>query len=179
MNDPAEWEAIHKSRMWGTYPDIHVVRQVKKFIAQWDDDNHRPEALDIGAGVGACSAMMGNEGMAVTAFDGAKTAIINMPHHRSVVPMVADAQTVEFPAESFDFILDNFTLTNIEEPPWERILSWLRPGGWMVCASFRFAPKGTPKTWRHSEVGDLVEIHESWVEGRSFSFDVRRYIKPS
>ncbi len=178
MNDVAEWEAIHKSRMWGTYPDIHVVRQVKKFMAQWDDDDYKPEALDIGCGVGACSSMMANEGMAVTAIDGSKTAIINSAIQSRMVRMrVADAQTVEFPAESFDFILDNLSLTYVQSPPWERIMSWLKPGGWLVSASFETAPKGTPVAYEHKEPGCVVERHSSWVEGNAFSFVVRKYVK--
>ncbi len=179
MNDIAEWEAIHKSRQWGTYPDIHVVRQVKKFIAQWEDDHHRPEALDIGSGVGACSNLMSDEGMAVTAFDGSRMAIINTLPYRNVKLLLADAQTVEFAAESFDFILDNLSLTCVEHPPWERILSWLKPGGWLVHASFEKAPAGTPKAWEHQAPGDVVERHASWVEGNAFSLVVRRYVKPS
>lgn len=180
MNSVAEWEEIHKSRMWGTYPDIHVVRQVKKFMAQWNDDEYKPEALDIGCGVGACSSMMANEGFAVTAFDGSKSAIVNANiSSRMVRVMVANAKTVEFTPESFDFILDNLSLTYLEHPPWERILSWLKPGGWLIHASFETAPKGTPVAWEHKEPGHAVERHSSWVEGNAFSFVVRKYVKPS
>lgn len=183
MNDPAEWEAIHQSRMWGTYPDVHVVRQVKKFMATWGSVAG-PCSLDIGCGVGACSFMMDDVGMWVTAIDGSKTAIEHMEtaakreNWLDLKMMVANAQTVEFPAESFDFILDNFTLTYLEHPPWERILSWLRPGGWMIHASFETAPKGTPMAWEHKEPGHVVERHSIWVEGNAFSFVVRKYVKP-
>jgi 2-polyprenyl-3-methyl-5-hydroxy-6-metoxy-1,4-benzoquinol methylase len=177
MNDVAEWEAIHQSRMWGTYPDIHVVRQVTKFLSQ--GRNSRPAALDIGCGAGACSYMMADKGMIVTAIDGSPSAVNRMERQHPLLSKgVADAQTVEFPDESFDFILDNFTLTNIEHPPWERILSWLRPGGWLVHASFELPPKGSPRTWEHREPGHVVERHSSWVEGNAFSFAVRRYVKP-
>lgn len=183
MNDPAEWEAIHQSRHWGTYPDIHAVRQVKKFMHHWAGGKPAfivsPKALDIGCGVGACAVMMGDQNMEVTAFDGSQTAIERMVvFDPGVTAMVADAQTVEFPANSFDFILDNFTLTNIETPPWERILSWLKPNGWLIHASFETAPKGTPVAYEHKEPGHVVERHTSWVEGNAFSFVVRRYVKP-
>lgn len=179
MNDPAEWEAIHQSRMWGTYPDIHVVRQVKKFMAQRKSDEF-PDALDIGCGVGACSFMMRTEGMYVNAIDGSQTAIDRMYRpYIAIKTWVADAQNVEFPANYFDFILDNFTLTNIEHPPWERILSWLKPGGWLVHASFSVGPKDSPKTWHHTSPGEEVERHEIWNEHGSHAFTVRRYIKPS
>lgn len=184
MNSVAEWEEIHRSRMWGIFPDIHTVRQVSKFLRGWDDRPDLPKALDIGCGVGSCSNMMHELGMDVTAFDGSETAINRLSHGMRMRGdewgmniLCADAQTMEFPAESFDFILDNFTLTYLESPPWERILSWLRPGGWLVHASFETAPKGTPKAWEHKEPGSVVERHSSWVEGNAFSFAVRKYVK--
>lgn len=185
MNDPAEWEAIHKSRMWGTYPDIHVVRQVKKFRGQWKGE-FWPYALDIGCGAGANTMMMVREGMDVAAFDGSETAIKHMVnavsdngYERRVAVSVADVQAIELASESLDFILDNFTLTNIEHPPWERILSWLKPGGWLVHASFSVGPKDSPKTWHHTSPGEEVERHEIWNDHGSHAFTVRRYIKPS
>ncbi len=191
MNDPAEWEKIHQEKEWGAYPDIHVVRAVKKFLAQpkWASELAKlptaehvmwPDALDIGCGAGACTGMMAEQGMAVTALDGSETAIRRMNERGICVDsMVADAQSVEFPAESFDFILDNFTLTNIQEPPWNRIMSWLKPGGWLIHASFEVSPKGTPQTWQHLSPGHVVERHSSWVEGNAFSFVVRKCAKPS
>ena len=174
-----EWEKIHQEREWGRSPDIHCVRQVKKFMAQWKG-NENPDALDIGCGVGACSLMMKQAGMYVNAIDGSQSAM-----DRTCWPLygikawVADAQTVEFTAESFDFILDNLSLTYVQSPPWERIMSWLKPGGWLIHASFEEAPKGTPKAWHHLSPGNVVERHSSWVEGNAFSFVVRKYVKPS
>ena len=169
------WEAIHQSRMWGVWPDIHVVRQVKKFSSQWNQPTVAA-ALDIGCGVGACSLLMNENNMRVTSFDGSVTAVKRMAE-AGWRAMVADAQTVDFPAESFDFILDNLSLTYLEHPPWERIMSWLKPGGWLIHASFEEAPKGTPKAWHHLSPGHVVERHTSWVEGNAFSFVVRKYVK--
>lgn len=184
MNSVDEWEAIHKSRHWGTWPDIHAVRQTKKFLAGWDWKPALPKALDIGCGVGACTNMMHQMGVDVVAFDGSETAIKDVMHDARMVEsgiraMVADAQTVEFQSQSFDFILDNLSLTYLEHPPWDRILSWLRPGGWLIHASFEMAPKGTPRAWEHQSPGHVVERHSSWVEGNAFSFVVRKYVKPS
>jgi 2-polyprenyl-3-methyl-5-hydroxy-6-metoxy-1,4-benzoquinol methylase len=186
MNDVAEWEAIHKSRMWGTYPDIHVVRQVKKFMAHHAEQMKHvpfrviPMALDIGCGVGACSEMMNGEGLLVTAIDGSETAVRNMQNRGSDISVyVADAQEMEFPPMHFDFILDNLSLTYLEHPPWNRIMSWLKPSGWLIHASFEEAPRGTPKAWHHLSPGNVVERHSSWVEGNAFSFVVRKYVKPS
>lgn len=187
MNDPAEWEAIHQSRHWGTYPDIHVVRQVKKFMAGWKERMSTvpkwvtPQALDIGCGAGANTGMMCDEGMNVYAFDSSETALGHMCYrleNKSFFPAKCTVQEFEAPHQ-FDFILDNFTLTNIEHPPWERILPWLKPGGWLVHASFEKSPAGTPMTWEHKEPGSAVERHSSWVDGNAFAFVVRKYVKPS
>ena len=187
MNDIAEWEAIHKSRIWGTYPDIHVVRQVKKFLAQWREQMKHvpfrvsPTALDIGCGAGASAFMLDNEGVMVTAIDPSPTAVSNLcdlmtPDSR-ISPAVCSIQ--DFAAEGqFDLIIDNLSLTYLQEPPWNRIMSWLKPSGWLIHASFEEAPKGTPKAWHHLSPGNVVERHTSWVEGSAFSFVVRRYVKP-
>lgn len=180
MNDTAEWEAIHRSRHWGTYPDIHVVRQVKKFLAGWPAPM-MAEALDIGCGAGASTGMMCDEGMLVYAFDSSATALGHMCDrlgNKSFFPAKRTVQDFEAPHQ-FDFILDNFTLTYLERPPWERILSWLKPGGWLVHASFEKAPTGTPLAYEHKEPGHVVERHTSWVEGNAFTFAVRKYVKPS
>lgn len=170
-----EWEKIHQSRAWGKYPDIHMVRQVKKFLS---GRPYPPVALDIGCGVGANSMMLCNEGIGVVAIDVSETALGRFPRHDMIIDAkVADAQTVEFDAESFDLIIDNFTLTYLEHPPWERILSWLKPGGWLVHASFELFPSGTPRAWAHQSPGHVVERHSSWVEGNAFTFAVRKYVK--
>ena len=184
MNDVAEWEAIHKSRMWGTYPDIHVVRQVKKFMAGWNqqaDSLKKPYALDIGCGVGAQAKMIHQEGMAVFAIDSSPTAIERLGTKNAYRPgfNAKCANITEYtPDRQFDFILDNLSLTYVQEPPWNRIMSWLKPGGWLIHASFEEAPKGTPKAWHHLSPGNVVERHSSWVEGNAFSFVVRKYVKP-
>lgn len=192
MNHPAEWESIHQSRAWGTYPDIHVVRQVKKFLAQqeWAEKFRLlarrdisgfkcPDALDIGCGAGANTGMMCDEGMSVYAFDLSETAIGHMCNRlgdRSFFPAKSTVEDFS-PPHQFDFILDNFTLTYLEHPPWERILSWLKPGGWLVHASFELFPSGTPRAWAHQSPGHVVERHSSWVEGNAFTFAVRKYVK--
>lgn len=191
MNDPAEWEAIHQSRHWGTYPDIHVVRQVKAFRAEWyrSDNDGTPVALDIGCGAGAHSFMLQQEGLSVVAIDVSETALKRLRgddrrgsitvHQMDICSGTAPFSDRAKTVSQFDFILDNFTLTNIEQPPWDRILSWLKPGGWLVHASFSVGPKDSPKTWHHTSPGEEVERHEIWNEHGSHAFTVRRYIKPS
>jgi SAM-dependent methyltransferase len=44
-----EWEAIHQSRHWGTYPEVYMARQVKSFMT---GKTGTVAALDIGCGAG-------------------------------------------------------------------------------------------------------------------------------
>jgi trans-aconitate methyltransferase len=174
-----EWEEIHQSRPWGKHPDIHCVRQVKKFLAQHPAPLI-PQALDIGCGAGANTGMMCDDGMEVYAIDSSETALAHMCNRlgdKPFFPHLCSVQEFE-PPHQFDFILDNFALTYLEHPPWNRIMSWLKPGGWLIHASFEEAPKGTPKAWHHLSPGNVVERHSSWVEGNAFSFVVRKYVKP-
>lgn len=187
MNSVAEWEEIHKSRQWGAYPDIYCVRQVKSFLREWKYRDHgdsltcSPEALDVGCGAGANTGMMCDEGMDVYAFDSSATALDRMCvrlGNKAFFPHLATVEEFE-PPHQFDFILDNLSITYLEHPPWERILSWLKPGGWLIHASFETAPAGTPKAWEHRFPGNVVERHLSWVDRSSFAIVVRKYVKPS
>ena len=172
-----EWEAIHQSRHWGTYPEVYAVRQVKAFMA-----SRQPrgvEALDIGCGVGAHSWMMSREGMVVTAIDVSPTAVARLPQVApGVIALVRDVRDMEFHAGSFDFILDNLSLTHVEKPPLDRILSWLRPGGRLVSASFLVPPPGAPKSWPVS-IGTRIETHTREVDGHTHVIGLGRYDKPT
>lgn len=191
MNDTLEWEHIHRSRHWGVYPDVYMVRQVKAFLkgrnlgpsvahrgfpaAFLSDAVAKPKALDIGCGAGAHALMMLAEGMDVTAFDSSPTAIERMAK-LGMQGRVMTVQEAEFPNASFDFILDNLTLTNVEHPPWDRITRWLKPGGWLVWASFEVQPQGSPQTWLHDHFGEEVERQMTLRDGRWSSLSVRRYV---
>ena len=183
MNTNANWESIHQSRHWGTYPAEYMVRQVKAFTA-WHDDQMKhvpftviPTSLDIGCGVGAHSWMMEREGMRVTAIDVAPTAIARLP---AIAPgvgaSVGDIMTAEYPAESFDFILDNLSLTHCEKPPIDRIKSWLKTGGWFVSAVFQPGPEGAPQSWAH-QFGPIIEA-VGIVRGRdTYGIQVQKWVK--
>ena len=170
-----EWEAIHQSRHWGTYPSEYMVRQVKHYMAT---NTGRANALDIGCGVGAHSWMMDREGLGVTAIDVSPTAIARLP---AVAPgvsaYVCDIASASFLPGSFDFILDNLSLTHVEKPPLDRILSWLSPGGRLVSASFLVPPPGAPKSWPVN-IGTRIETHTREVDGHTHIIGLSRYDKP-
>lgn len=169
-----EWEAIHQSRHWGTYPAEYMVRLVKQFMAGRSDT---PSALDIGCGAGAHSWMMEREGMSVSAIDISPTAIARMPQIApSALAFVGDITVAEWSPMSFDFVLDNLSLTHVERPPMERILSWLKPGGVFVSASFLIPPHGAPRSWPHA-IGELLETHEISRSGHSHKIGVHKWSK--
>ncbi len=168
------WEQIHQSRHWGSYPSEHMVRQVKAFMAVRDT----ADALDIGCGVGAHSWMMQREGMRVAAIDVAPTAIARLPAIApGVSASVGDIMTAEYPAESFDFILDNLSLTHVEWPPIDRIKSWLKPNGWLVSAVFQPGPEGAPQSWAH-QIGPIVEAYGVCRDGKVHGIQVQRWVQP-
>lgn len=185
MNTNANWESIHQSRHWGIWPSEYMVRQAKAFTAWYDDQmKHvpfpvRPTSLDIGCGVGSHSWMMQREGMIVTAIDVAPTAIARLPMVAPEVDAsVMDVMNAQYPPESFDFILDNLSLTHVEKPPIDRIISWLKPGGWFVSAVFQPGPEDAPPSWPH-QFGPIVEAY-GVVRGVRYNhgIQVQRWVKP-
>ncbi len=178
------WEQIHQSRHWGKYPETYAVRQVKAFTAEYDERMKHvpfaviPTSLDIGCGVGAHSWMMQREGMRVTAIDVAPTAIARLPMVAPEVDAsVMDIMSAEYAPESFDFILDNLSLTHVEKPPLERIKSWLKPGGWFVSAQFQPGPDDAPPWWTH-DVGPIIEAYGIARGIKVHGIQLQRWVKP-
>lgn len=174
MND---WEQIHQSRHWGTYPDPYMVRQVKAFLSSYKKNTGTLHALDIGCGAGAHTWMMNKEGMSVWALDISSTALSQLKDIPCVKCLGDVNAYVNFEPGMFDFILDNVSLTHVEKPNWDRILSWLRPGGWLVSASFDFWPEPGLKAWFHP-VGEAVERHQRVTQTAFYSIVLHRYVKP-
>jgi SAM-dependent methyltransferase len=170
-----EWEAIHQSRHWGTYPEVYMVRQVKAFMRQCSNTG-TIHALDIGCGAGAHTWMMSREGMSVWALDVSPTALSRL---REIPCMrcLGDVNTYEsFQPSQFDFILDNVSLTYEEKPDWQRILGWLKPGGWLVSASFSHPPKNTPPAWHHP-IGDLIGTYSFSGDDDAWDIKLHKYVK--
>lgn len=180
------WELIHRTRKWGTYPAEYVVRQVIAFFrtAAPRTAAYRPTALDIGCGAGAHSCMMESEGFDVTAIDVSPTAIQRLLARNvfSGTAMIHDITSGHAPmnygvAQGFDFILDNLSLSHVQNPPLERILSWLNPGGWFIGAVFTVPPEGVLPTWPYS-IGEVIEEHAITRMGKQHVIQVMKYVKP-
>lgn len=170
------WEAIHQSRHWGTYPSEYMVRLVRQFMSGRSGD---VAALDIGCGAGAHSWMMDREGMSVTAIDISPTAVARLG---TIAPgakiYVGDIVVAEWAPASFDFIMDNLTLTHVERPPMDKIRSWLKPNGWLVSAVFSETPDGTPENWNHHLGAPVERITRSVTGIGTYEILVQKYEKP-
>ncbi len=152
-----------------------MVRQVKAFMAGRIDP---VAALDIGCGAGAHSWMMEREGMRVSAIDISPTAIARMPQIApSALPFVGDISVAEWAPASFDFILDNLSLTHVDKAPLERIKSWLKPGGWLVSAQFQPGPDDAPPWWTH-DVGPIIEAYGIARGIKVHGIQLQRWVKP-
>ena len=92
--------------------------------------------LDIGSGEGANARELRFRGHRVVTVDKDPTVECNHPCD------IGDFK----PENSFDFIYDVNTLCHVEDPPFEKIKSWLKPRGifYSVCPS-DFTFKGVAK----------------------------------
>lgn len=69
-----EWENIFRTRSWGQYPDLELVRFCMR---QWPDRAARENTtvLELGCGTGANIKMLFENGFTTHGIDGSKTAI--------------------------------------------------------------------------------------------------------
>ena len=139
-----KWEAIHKDREWGRYPDNHLVRFIKR-----NRLNIGHGVLDIGCGVGAQSQFMGEQGLHVTAIDASEAAIVRASKYPySLVDYeIADVTALPYKDEAFSLVTDVCCLQHIPDPhhivAMQEITRVLKPGGML----FSVAAK-----WDHSQM---------------------------
>ena len=69
-----DWEDVHQSRIWGTWPDEFLIRTVNKYLGK--ERGSRRYALDIGCGVGASFPLLVEHGYVVYGIDISPTAAI-------------------------------------------------------------------------------------------------------
>lgn len=120
------WDKANQGRQ-ARYPDTTVVRFVARNF--YDAPNRsKIHFLDIGSGRYAPhTKFLEGEGFTVTAIDFSHTALAH--HHMDI--RAADL----FSDETFDCILDFNSLCHVEDPPIEKIYSWLKKDGifFSVC----------------------------------------------
>ena len=108
----------------------------------------RPKALDIGCGSGAGIRLLEDCGFDVTAFDVSPTAVGRV-QSKSAYVFAAGIEDVAFEPASFDFVMDNLTLTHVGSPDFDKIRGWLKPNGWFVSAMFEHGPRDAPEARNH------------------------------
>lgn len=127
------WDAANQGRQ-AKYPDTAVVRFVARNFYS-EPDRSKVHFLDIGSGRHAPhTRYLEGEGFTVTSVDFSQNSLAHI--HQ-------DIRSVDsFDAESFDCILDFNTLCHVEDPPFAKIKTWLKPGGYF----FSVTPRDD--TWR-------------------------------
>lgn len=116
------WNHILTSSRQSDEPDTNVVRFIaRNYYAV--SDRTQVTFLDIGSGRHApITTYLIRKGFtSVTAVDFAPGALAHIHHDICSLDSLA--------ADSFDCVLDNNTLCHVENPPVEKIKTWLKPGG--------------------------------------------------
>lgn len=114
--------------------------------------------LDLGCGSGVPVAhSLVAAGHHVTGVD---ISEVQISRARKLLPQAdfirADATSLTFPEGSFDAVVSLYVLIHIpldEQPPLlERIATWLRPGGWLLCCTGQDEWTGLDENWLGSGV---------------------------
>jgi SAM-dependent methyltransferase len=94
------------------------------------------QVLDLGCGYGHYSELLARKGAKVLGIDRAELMIAEAKKRSGdlIDYRVADIETVELPAESFDVVVSNLAFHYLSDLRrlFDRIFAWLRPGGQLV-----------------------------------------------
>ncbi len=139
------WNAIHAQRRWGSWPPESIVSY---FCRTFPTDRRQIRVLDLGCGAGACTRMLVDEGFSVTAIDCSMDALAQVRHglRKWQLPhcdiFCGDiTEPLQFVDASFDVVLDNLTLSHIEDAPRAAVVREihrvLKPGGRFITRRFK------------------------------------------
>jgi len=123
--------------------DRDEARRLHALAAAYDGMTHRlliprltgsaARCIDVGAGVGTVAAWLASRGCTVTALDRDAGLLHASEHAFAVVEadVCADAYR---PGPIFDLVFTRFLLMHLSarEAVLDRLLSWVKPGGWLV-----------------------------------------------
>ncbi|KAM3612427.1 uncharacterized protein V6R79_008077 [Siganus canaliculatus] len=145
--------------------------------------------LELGAGIGRFTSHLLTKAQHVTAVDFMESFVEknrqNNGHHSNVTFIQADVTKMDVPKNSIDFIFSNWLLMYLTDEELmavtEKMLSWLRPGGFLFfresCnhrsgdSKRDFNPTYYRTDAQYSQLVSSVQIEES-KEGKNFGFDV-------
>jgi len=113
------WDGIITSTRQATEPETIFVR----FVDRNYPIGSKVHFLDIGSGRNANHTvwLIHKRGFNVTAIDSAPSALAHI--HQDICSVDS------FAPDSFDCCIDINTLCHVEDPPIEKIKTWLKPGG--------------------------------------------------
>lgn len=176
MTTPTEivqvWDTIHKSRVWGSYPNEAIIRLVKR--ARFEP---YARALDIGCGAGANTWFLARENFTVTGIDGSATALIRAADriardglHADLVQGVIPDVFKGIRDKSFDLAVDSYCLylLSLDEmfTAINEVHRILRPGGRFI--SLVFAPATSPAVLAEGG-GQVLSKPQVFGQFKSFS----------
>ncbi|XP_066574847.1 phosphoethanolamine methyltransferase isoform X2 [Amia ocellicauda] len=146
--------------------------------------------LELGAGIGRYTGHLVKKARHVTAVDFMQTFVDknrqDNGHHGNAEFIQSDVTRLAFPLHSFDLIFSNWLLMYLTDEELlsltERMLSWLRPGGYLFFRESCFHKSGdskvsfnptryrSPANYNHLVTSVVWEELES--SGRSYGFDI-------
>lgn len=150
----------------------------RRFIDPWLADYHPPaehrQAIVVAAGLGDDAAALASEGLAVTAFDAAPTAVEWARTRHPAAPVdwhTADLFALPAPwASAFDLVIEVFTIQSIEPARQvdaaAAVRGLLAPGGSLVAVALHHDGH------RQTE-GPPWPLHPSTLEGLTADLDER------
>ena len=136
----AHWENIFKSREWGNYPDVSLVRYLSRSGVFAPAAKTR-RALELGSGPGANLGLLAKSNFQIWCVDGSETAIAQAKSRLSADGLLSNLKDatcgqlteIDYPASFFDLIIDIEVLSaNSFEAALiigQKAISALKPGG--------------------------------------------------
>ena len=183
-----DWDEFHRDGRGSQWPAEYMVRHATVHARK----NPGRHSLDIGAGGGAHVRMLLEMGYYVAAMEPSWPACQLLSERYNDNPRVrivhAEVNDALLPS-MYDLIIDNVSLTHVEHPNWDKILSWLRPGGVILTAQFGIRHESLPDSWCHlpmlcdrygfQSLEYVRHVRNKWPdEGKKmeFTIGVSRYV---
>lgn len=157
----AEWDAAHRAKLWGQWPNENVVRFMSRRFPSIEQRWFQHHVLDVGCGAGGNTRFLAKSGFAVTAIDASAEAMKRTIHLLSGALVREAHQVLHISAVNitktvlgragFDVAIDVACLQCLQFPDaafaLQRIYDVLNPGGALLSIA------STPRTSRSVHEG--------------------------